>query len=61
MYLLPRVDGGARCGGGRADRGAGRRAGGTDGVDLARHVVDLSCQDGQILGQVLTDSAHTGK
>lgn len=61
MYLLFGVDGGARCGRGCADRGAGRRAGGTDRVDLTCHVMDLSSQDGQVLGQVLTDPAHTGK
>lgn len=60
-YLLPGVDGGARRGGGCADGGAGSRAGGTDRVDFACHVMDLPCQDSQVLGQVLTDPAHTGK
>ncbi len=61
MYLLSGVDGGAWCGRGRAGRGAGRSAGGTDRVDLASHVMDLSCQDSQVLGEVLTDPAHTGE
>lgn len=60
-YLFPCVDGRSRGGGGRADRGAGRGAGGADRVDLAGHVVDLARQDGQVLGQVLADPAHTGE
>ncbi len=61
MYLLSGVDGGARCGRGCADRGAGRSAGGTDRVDLTSHVMDLSCQDSQVLGEVMADPTHTGK
>lgn len=60
-HLLAGVDGGAGGGGGRADGGAGGGARGADGVNLARHVVDLACQDSQVLGQVLTDPTYTGK
>ena len=60
-YLFAGIDGGAGRRGGGADRGAGSRSRGADRVDLSGHVVDLPGEDGQVLGQVLTDPAHTGK
>lgn len=60
-YLFSGVDGGAWSGGGCADRGAGGGARGADRVDFTCYVMDLPCQDGQILGKVLTDPTHTGK
>ena len=60
-YLFAGIDGGAGRRGGGANRGAGSRSRGADRVDLSGHVVDLPGEDGQVLGQVLTDPTHTGK
>lgn len=55
-HLLPGRHGGGRCVGQRAGRGGGshRRSG---RVPIPSNIMDLLCQDGQVLSQVLTEPA----
>lgn len=62
-HLFPARDGDGGCGPGRvgcrAWGGVGAHSRGTLGVPVPRHVMDLTGQDGKVLGQVLTEPGKT--